>query len=160
MDSLRKSNSNTIKENGDLNAKLKEKESLIQSLEEALEPESCDEVEEVVIMNKNTSGHKCTACNKKYSTNTDLENHMDDMHGEIECVFCSEIFPNNQTVTKSTEGTRYRPNQTSSRGAGGRGPCRYGDNCFRKETCGYSHGNSYEQGFPPITRKNQQKRRN
>ena len=314
LDSLRKSNSNTIKENGDLNAKLEEKEAIIKSLEEALEPEPEssdvfeDVVEEVVTMNRNTSGHKCTACNKKYSTNTDLENHMDDMHGETECVFCSKIFQNKKKLkahinncidngtamvkcnkcnisftrlgierhrnqchksprnfkcnecgllgnteneikkhkkidhkefqevskevcyhykqgncfkgdrckfshvgyqkvnnssstwnksttrmwtpactkgdecswlargacryfhkgvgvqrpvgkseTKSAEGTRYRPNQATSRGAG---PCRYGANCFRKETCGYSHDNNYEQGFPPLERRNQQKRRN
>ena len=65
-----------------------------------------------------------------------------------------------ESETKSSEGPRYRPNQTNSRSAGGRGPCRYGDDCFRKETCGYSHGSNYEQGFPPITRRNQQKRRN
>ena len=49
-------------------------------------------------MNRNTSGHKCTACNKKYSTNEDLENHMDDMHGEVECVYCSEMFQNKKKL--------------------------------------------------------------
>jgi hypothetical protein len=311
IESLRQSNSNTLKENGDLNAKLKEKEALIKSLEEALEPDTHDEVEEVVMMNKNTSGHKCAACNKKYSTNQDLENHMDEMHGEIECVYCSEIFSNkkklrahinnciengtarvkcnkcNQMFTRfgidrhrtqchkiprnfkciecgllgnteneikkhmnnshneiqevskevcyhykrgrcfkgdrcrfshvgyqesnnskptwvqsttstwtpactrgdgcswlargacryfhkgvgvqqpagqsqnnSAEGTQRRPNQTSSRGAGSRGPGRFGSNCFRKETCGFSHGSEYNQGFPPLARRNQQTRRN
>ena len=63
IDSLRKSNSNTIKENADLNAKLTEKESIIVSLEEALAPDTSDDVEEVIQMNRNTSGHKCTACN-------------------------------------------------------------------------------------------------
>ena len=300
IDSLRKSNSSTPKENADLNAKLKEKESIIKSLEEALEPDTSEDVEEVVIMNRNISGHKCTACNKKYSTNDDLESHMDEMHLEVECVFCSKTFENKkklkahvnncienghakvlcnkckqsftrlgierrrnnchkstrnfkckecsmlgsseneikkhmnidhkdtqevsqevchhyrqgncfkgdrckfshvgyqkgntsstwpQSTTKmwtpactqgdgcswlargacryfhkgvgvqrqsqkSVERTQHRPNQTSSRGERGQGPCRYGANCFRKETCGFSHGSIHDQGFPPLTRRN------
>ena len=98
MEIIRKSNSDSIKENANLNAMLKEKESIIKSLEEALEPDTSDAEEEVVIMNKNTSGHKFTACNKKYSTNTDLESHMDEMHGEAECVFCSKIFQNKKQL--------------------------------------------------------------
>ena len=307
IESLRKSNSSTIKENGDLYAKLKEKESIIKSLEEAPEPDTSDDEEEVVIMNRNTSGHKCTACNKKYSTNDDLESHMDEMHGEVECIFCSKIFENKKKVKahvnnctengtakvncnkcsqsftrfgiekhrkqcqmskrnfkcqecgmlgnsereikkhmnidhkytqevsqevcyhyrqgncfkgdrcrfshvgyqksnnsstwrqsttrmwtpactqgdgcswlargacryfhrgvqrpakqfqKSDERTQQRPNQTGHRGEGGRGPCRYGGNCFRKETCGFSHSPESDQGFPPLTRRNQQIRRN
>ena len=98
MEILRKTNSDSIKENANLNAKLKEKESIIKSLEEALEPDTSDAEEEVVIMNKNTSGHKCTACNNNYSTNTDLESHMDEMHGEAECFFCSKIFQNKKQL--------------------------------------------------------------
>ena len=307
IESLRKSNSNTIKENADLNAKLKEKDSIIKSLEEALEPDTSDEEEDVLVLNRKTLGHNCTACNKKYSTNGDLERHIDEIHVEVECVFCSKSFQNkkklkghvnncikngtakvscnncSQTYTrygmerhrnqchKSTrnfkckecgllantendlkkhmnnehsefpevskgvcyhykqgncfkgdrckfshvgyqkrnessstwkqsttttwtpactkgdgcswlargacryfhkgvgvqrragqtgESTQHRPRQTSSIGRGGRGPCRYGESCFRKETCGFSHGSNYEQGFPPITRRTQQMRRN
>ena len=257
-------------------------------------------------MNRNISWHKCTACNKKYSTNDDLESHMDKMHLEVECVFCSKTFENKkklkahvnnciengnakvicnkckqsftrlgierhrndchkstrnfkckecgmlgsseneikkhmnidhkdtqevsqevcyhyrqgncfkgdrckfshvgykkgntsstwpQSTTKmwtpactqgdgcswlargacryfhkgvrvqrqsqkSVERTQHRPNQTSSRGERGQGPCRYGANCFRKETCGFSHGSIHDQGFPPLTRRNQHSRRN
>ena len=62
-----------------------------------------------------------------------------------------------QSKKKSVERTQHRPYQTSSRGESGRGrgPCRYGANCFRKETCGFSHGSNYNQGFPPLTRRNQ-----
>jgi hypothetical protein len=310
IDSLRKSNSSTMKENGDLYAKLKEKMSIIKSLEEALEPDTSDDVEEVLIMNRNTSGHKCTACNKRYSTNDDLESHMDEMHGEVDCIFCSKTFENKkklkghvnnclengsakvncnkcsqnftrfglerhrkqchkstrnfkckecgmlgnseneikkhmnndhkdtqevsqevcyhyrqgncfkgdrckfshvcyqksntsstwkqtttrmwtpectqgdgcswtargscwyfhrglgvqrpakQTQKESHERTHHRPNQTSRGGERVRGPCRYGANCFRKETCGFSHGTNNEQGFPPLTMGNQQLGRN
>ena len=257
-------------------------------------------------MNRNTTGHKCTACNKKYSTNEDLERHMDEMHVEVECVFCSKSFQtkkklkghvnnciengtakfscNNcsqiftrygierhqnqchkstrnfkckdcgmlantenelkkhmynehrefqeeskevwyhykqgscfkgdrcksshvgyqkrndssstwkqsttrtrtpactkgdgcswmargacryfhkgvgvQSDEQSDERIQHKQSQTSSRGQGGRGPCRYGERCFRKETCGFSHGSSYEQGFPHLIRRNQQMRRN
>ena len=65
-----------------------------------------------------------------------------------------------QSQKKSVEKTQHRPYQTSSRGESGRGPCQYGANCFRKETCGFSHGSIHNQGFPPLTRRNQQLRRN
>ena len=98
IESLRKSNSNTIKENADLNAKLKEKDSIIKSLEEALEPDTSDEEEDVLVLNRKTLGHNCTACNKKYSTNGDLERHIDEIHVEVECVFCSKSFQNKKKL--------------------------------------------------------------
>ena len=90
LEVLQKKNSDVVKENGNINAMLKEKQSMIVALEEQLSPEDDNEssvIEEVVTMGNNSSGHKCTLCNTKFSTNEDLERHIRDKHTEIDCPF-------------------------------------------------------------------------
>ena len=88
------------KENANLEAKLKEKESLIKALEDQSneDAEDISVIKEVVTMSKNTSGHKCTMCNTRFSTNEHLRKHMRDKHTEAECPFCSITFPNNKKL--------------------------------------------------------------
>ena len=88
-----------VKENNNLNTMLNEKESIIKALEEQTNstPEDVNDsvvVDEVVQMRNNQSENKCTACNKRFSTNNDLERHISDKHNEVECPFCSNMFPN------------------------------------------------------------------
>jgi hypothetical protein len=90
------------KENSNLQAKLKEKESFIKSLEEQLceedEVNNDTSVVEMASMNKNTSGHACVACKSRFSTNHDLEKHIKDKHTEVDCPFCNKTFPNNNKL--------------------------------------------------------------
>ena len=104
---LQSRNGEVLKENANLEAKLREKEAFIRSLEDQSNshndvgeevPDDGEDVaviEEVVSMRNNASGHKCTLCDKRFSTNEDLERHIRDKHTEAECPFCSAIFPNN-----------------------------------------------------------------
>ena len=89
-----------VKSNNNLEAKLKEKEAVIQSLEDqsAENSEDISVVEEVVTMRNNTSGHSCTICNKRFNTNDDLEKHIKEKHTESECPFCSLMFANNNKL--------------------------------------------------------------
>ena len=84
-----------VKENTNINKKLKEKQSLIVALEEQMKEVSEDDnensvIEEVVTMENNLSGNKCNLCNSKFSINEELERHMQDKHTESDCPFCNE----------------------------------------------------------------------
>ena len=89
-----------VKSNNTLEAKLKEKEAVSQSLEDQSDENSEDisVVEEVVTMRNNTSGHTCTICNKRFNTNDDLEKHIKEKHTESECPFCCLMFSNNNKL--------------------------------------------------------------
>ena len=41
-------------------------------------------------MNKD-SGNKCTACDRIFKTNQDLENHMNAKHSQKHCVLCDKV---------------------------------------------------------------------
>ena len=88
---MTKVNSNLMKET-------QEKESIIKGMEDIRRNEDeadievVDTVNTTVHMDKNISGHKCTACDQSFKTNKGLENHMTDKHTETECPFCNQEF--------------------------------------------------------------------
>ena len=66
-----------------------------------------DDVEEVEkpslnsqSMNKTTTGHTCSACEKNFGSNRALEKHMDDKHQEEDCPFCDKTFPDKQGLKR------------------------------------------------------------
>ena len=94
-----------IKANNNLKASLKEKADLVTHLEEQIRPD--DDVEEVENfsqnpqpMNKTTTGHTCSACEKTFGSNRALEKHMDDKHQEAECPFCDKTFQGKQGLKR------------------------------------------------------------
>ena len=95
--------SDVVKENANLKTMVKEKQSMVVALEEQLKEVSEDDdersvIEEIVTMGNNISGHKCTICNTKFSTNEDLERHIKDKHTESDCPFCNETFSSNSRL--------------------------------------------------------------
>ena len=96
MCTLQNSNSEVTKEVANLEAKLKQKGSLIKSLEKQLNEDAVNNNDntkiEIVPMNTNTSGHSCVACKSRFSTNIYLEKHTKDKHKEADCLFCSKTF--------------------------------------------------------------------
>ena len=112
LDSLRQTNSTLNKENSDLKIKLKAKGDLVTGLKEAFAVDNTNEVEVVddtnevevvdssVTMNKDTTGHKFQACNKSFRTSNDMENHMQAKHTEQTCLYCDQIFNNEQELAK------------------------------------------------------------
>ena len=74
---------------------------MIVALEEQLAPKDDNDssvIQEVVTMGNNISGHKCTLCCTKFSTNEDLERHIRDKHTESDCPFCNETFASNSLL--------------------------------------------------------------
>ena len=111
LDEIRESNSILNKENSDLNEKLKVKSSLVKSLQEELGVEDVADVEreveiveeatvQTVSMNKGSTVHECNACDKKYKTSNDLENHVRSKHNEKQCIYCSKTFNNEHNLAK------------------------------------------------------------
>ena len=99
LGAVQKRSGELVKENNNLKTMLKEKESIIVSLEEQMNDvhdEGTDNsvIEEDVLMRNNQSENKCTACNKRFSNNNDLERHIGDKHNEVECPFCRKTFSN------------------------------------------------------------------
>ena len=108
LEKVRKDNGKLTKDNQNLKFELENKESMIRSLKETcgIDDEEHDMEEEIeedpedteenrdtstVSMDNDTSGNKCTACNKTYKTNKDLENHMNAKHNQKQCVLCDKI---------------------------------------------------------------------
>ena len=110
LNKLRNENSKLTKEKQDMKFELENKEDMIKSLketcgidDEALEervdeddeeeqedtPEEGDDVSGPT-MNK-VSGNKCTACDRTFKTNQDLENHMNAKHSLKQCVLCDKV---------------------------------------------------------------------
>ena len=96
---------------GDLtkeNTDLKAANSTLQTLLEALNKEKDDddedkevevtEVRKTVKMDKNTSGHLCVSCDKRFKSNGDLEKHIKSKHDVPECPLCEKIFVNKKTL--------------------------------------------------------------
>ena len=79
LQSLRECNTNLNKANSDLKEQVKQKESEVKGLQEALGVED-EEVQKIVrtsvTMNNETNGHECNACEKSFRQSSDLENHM------------------------------------------------------------------------------------
>ena len=91
------------------------KENLIKALREELDKNDAEEgdddvvevtevVEErpesVVRMNKDTTHNTCNACNKKFRTSQDLENHVQSKHVEKKGDYCDNIFSNEHELGK------------------------------------------------------------
>ena len=115
---MRESNGTLNKANADISEKLRVKEALVKSLKEVAGIEDDEEVEEVaeedeedtgevqdvtesvVRMNKDKHNHTCNACNKKFRTSQDLENHVQSKHVEKTCDFCEKVFINENALGK------------------------------------------------------------
>ena len=113
LEKLRDENGKLTKDKQDLRFEVENKDNMIRSLNEALgvdgdeeehvqDDEQAEEVEDVpintsvrevprVIMNKSASGNKCTACDKSFQTNKDLENHMSAKHSQKQCILCDKM---------------------------------------------------------------------
>ena len=119
---MRESNGQLNKINSDLTEKLKVKEDLVKALQEELgveeennevdevteeEEEVIGEVEDVpetvVRMNNDRNNHECNACNKKFRTSQNLENHMESKHVEKKCDYCENMFINEHQLSKHHE---------------------------------------------------------
>ena len=111
LERLIKDNGELTKYKQDLKFEIENKDSMIKSLKESLgvdddnseadqeeehEEEQDDISEDIeatsVSMNKKTSGNKCTACDKTFQKNKDLENYMIAMHSQQQCLFNDKIF--------------------------------------------------------------------
>ena len=120
---VRELNGNLNKTNHDMTEKLKVKENLVKALKEELGVEDDNEVEEeeeseedeevpdevedvtepVVRMNKDKNNHTCNACNKKFRTSQNLENHVQSKHVEKKCDYCENVFENEHELAKHHE---------------------------------------------------------
>ena len=71
---------------------LKEKLEDVEVLEDTDEPEEEAEIQVTarVDMTKDVSGNKCTACDKVFNKNQDLERHMNAKHSEQQCIMCEK----------------------------------------------------------------------
>ena len=93
LENIREINGKLNKENSDLTIKMKTKEKLVESLQEALGIEDAeDEVEDVVSPNNEEPSHECNACNRQFKTNPDLERHIQAKHVEYPCTYCDKVF--------------------------------------------------------------------
>ena len=97
LDVLRENNGQLNKDNSDLKIHISVKDGIIKGLREAL---GDDEVVVVnmpdadVMMNRETTFHKCNACNKDFKKDTDLEKHIRAKHTEVKCTYCDNVCDN------------------------------------------------------------------
>ena len=87
---------NVTKSNNNLKSEVSKLKAHIESLEEAIAPDAVPETVEVevhnqevaarVTMNKESSEHRCHACDKLFSADKDLNSHIRDKHTESESV--------------------------------------------------------------------------
>ena len=88
------------KQNNDLREDGKKKDAAITQLKEVIASDKEVEViEQRVNMDKDTSGHNCNACNKKFRTSHDLENHIEARHTESKCTYCNKKFHSERELT-------------------------------------------------------------
>ena len=100
---------------GDLtkeNTDLKAANSTLQALLEALDKNNdgtneedieVTEVRKTKQMNKNLSGHLCVACDKRFKSNNDLENHIEAKHVVPECPLCEKLFDTKKSLESHVE---------------------------------------------------------
>ena len=85
------------KDNSDLKIQLNVKRDLVKGLKEALsakDPEIVEVSASNVIMTKGPSAHECNACDKKFKTSSNLEDHVNAKHTEKPCIYCDKICNN------------------------------------------------------------------
>ena len=82
--------------------RMKTKEKLVQSLQEALGIEDAEEaeVEEVASQLSEEPVHECNACNRKFKTNPDLERHIQAKHTEYPCTYCDKLFSSEAALAR------------------------------------------------------------
>ena len=86
-----------------LKTQLKEKDLKIKELQDNITCEDTADiqvVQQVVNMDKETSGHKCNACAKNFRAEQDLERHMEAKHTENICLYCDKKFSSEQALVK------------------------------------------------------------
>ena len=99
LQEMQKEKGQMVKEKQDFKFEIQNSKSIIMSLKKKLEDEVSKqtieepEIQETarVIMNKDVSGNNCTACNKSFNKNQDLERHMNDKHSEKQCILCDQM---------------------------------------------------------------------
>ena len=88
-----------IEENNKLNTKIEEQSDFIKSLKEELGAEDAGTVvqegsEETLFAkpkNKNPSNNLCLTCEQRFKSNNYLEQHIQDVHTKLLCIFCDQI---------------------------------------------------------------------
>ena len=91
------------KETCELKIKLDVKENIIKNLKEASGEDDLEEVEvtEPTEPFRHVSqAHNCNACDKVFNSDENLEEHMDAMHTEKQCIFCDKICINSQELVE------------------------------------------------------------
>ena len=94
---LQKENGQLVKDKQDLKFEIENQKSLITILKEKAgdvdyeEEEPEVQVTARVVMDKEISANKCTACNKTFNKNEDLERHMNAKHTEKQCILCEKV---------------------------------------------------------------------
>ena len=97
LDGLREMNGELNKANSDLKIQLSTKDAIVKGLKEALGDEDVvvvDTPSSGVTMNKETSFHKCNACNKDFKKESGLESHVRAKHTEAQCIYCDKMCDN------------------------------------------------------------------
>ena len=109
---LQQENGKLVKDKQDLVLEIQNHKAMIMSLKERLEDvevlEDTDEPEEEaeievtarVDMTKDVSGNKCTACDKVFNKNQDLERHMTAKHSEQQCIMCEKMYSSEQELVR------------------------------------------------------------
>ena len=102
LENIRDINGKLNKDNSDLTIRMKTKEKLVQSLQEALGIEDAEEaeVEEVASQLSEDPVHECNACNRKFKTNPDLERHIQAKHTEYSCTYCDKLFSSEAALAR------------------------------------------------------------
>ena len=90
-------NGELVKQNQDLKFVIDNQKALIVAMKKKTGSDDVQEEEpEVVVtarvvMDKEASTHKCTACDKIFNRNEDLERHMNAKHSEQQCILCEKV---------------------------------------------------------------------
>ena len=110
LNSLQDTVGKLTKSNSDLKIELSKTKSYIKSLEDATAPgddedaeDEDDDAEEEEVeaqvhradrvdMNKDSSVHRCQACDRVFKTSADLDRHLRDKHEDTECPNCKKSF--------------------------------------------------------------------
>ena len=109
IEKLRENVGSLTKENTDLNIKINVKQDLVKELKEALGIEDAEEEENIqvvevnppsVSMNNDTNAQKCNACDKRFRSSSDLENHINSKHTEKICIYCDKVCNNEVELIK------------------------------------------------------------